>query len=61
MIYNRYGTLIFEGNNNLKWDGTSNRGPNPSSKKLPVGTYFYVLHLNEEGYESLTGWVYLNY
>ena len=61
MIYNRYGTLIFEGNNDLKWDGTSNRGPNPSSKKLPVGTYFYVLHLNEEGYESLTGWVYLNY
>ena len=39
MIYNRYGTLIFEGNNNLKWDGTSNHGPNPSSKKL-VGTYF---------------------
>jgi gliding motility-associated-like protein len=61
MIYNRYGTLIFEGNNDLKWNGTSNRGPNPSSKKLPVGTYFYVLHLNEEGYETLTGWVYLNY
>jgi gliding motility-associated-like protein len=61
LIYNRYGTLIFEGNNDLKWDGTSNRGPNPSSKKLPVGTYFYVLRLNEEGYETQTGWVYLNY
>lgn len=61
LIYNRYGTLIFEGNNNLKWDGTSNRGPNPSSKKLPIGTYFYVLQLNEEGYKPVTGWVYLNY
>lgn len=61
LIYNRYGTLIFEGNNDLKWEGTSNRGPNPSSKKLPVGTYFYVLHLNEDGYGTLTGWVYLNY
>ena len=61
LIYNRYGTLIFEGNNDLKWDGTSNRGPNPSTKKLAVGTYFYVLHLNEENYGSKTGWVYLNY
>lgn len=61
LIYNRNGTLIFEGNNDLKWNGTSNRGPNPSPKKLPVGTFFYVLHLNEEGYGSKTGWVYLNY
>lgn len=61
LIYNRYGTLIFEGNNDLKWDGTSNRGANSNSKKNPVGTYFYVLYLNETGYASLTGWVYLNY
>lgn len=61
LIYNRYGTVIFEGDNDTKWDGTSNRGANPSSKLMPVGTYFYVLHLNQEGYEPLTGWVYLNY
>ena len=61
LIYNRYGSLVFEGNNDLKWDGTSNRGLNSSSKKLAVGTYFYILHLNEEGYGSETGWVYLNY
>ena len=40
MIYNRYGTLIFEGNNNLKWDGTSNRGPNPSSKNFRLAPIF---------------------
>ena len=61
LIYNRYGTVVFEGNNDIKWDGSSNRGANASSKKLPVGTYFYVLHLNQEGYDPLTGWVYLNY
>ena len=61
LIFNRYGTLVFEGHNDLKWEGTSNRGVNSSSDLLPVGTYFYVLRLNQEGYDPLTGWVYLNY
>ena len=60
-IYNRYGTMVFEGDNNLKWDGSANRGPNPRSGKLPVGTYFYVLYLNEADYGPRSGWVYLNY
>ena len=61
LIYNRYGTLIFEGDNNLKWYGRSNRGINDRGKLVPVGTYFYVLQLNDPNYQSLTGWVYLNY
>ncbi|MBT8258781.1 MAG: gliding motility-associated C-terminal domain-containing protein [Bacteroidia bacterium] len=61
LIYNRYGTLIFEGNNSLKWYGRSNRGLNDQGELVPVGTYFYVLHLNDPNYSSLTGWVYLNY
>ena len=61
LIYNRFGTLIFEGNNDFKWQGKSNRGINDIGKLLPVGTYFYVLHLNDPNYNSLTGWVYLNY
>ena len=60
-IFNRYGTMVFEGDNDLKWDGSANRGPNPSSGKLPVGTYFYVLILNEIDYGPRSGWVYLNY
>ena len=55
-IYNRYGQCIFEGNNNKKWAGQSNDG-----KLAPVGTYFYVLHLNNEDNEMFTGWVYCNY
>jgi gliding motility-associated-like protein len=60
LIYNRYGTLIFEGNNSKPWDGKANRGLNNLGKLLPNGTYFYVLHLNDPNYKSLVGWVYLN-
>lgn len=59
LIYNRYGTLIFEGNNDLKWYGKSNRGIN-KGKDLPTGTYFYVLNLNDPNFTTQTGWVYLN-
>ncbi|WP_335974694.1 gliding motility-associated C-terminal domain-containing protein [Gaetbulibacter jejuensis] len=60
-IYNRYGTLIFEGDNSKPWDGKANRGINNLGKLLPVGTYYYVLHLNDPNYKSMAGWVYLNY
>ncbi|WP_179333122.1 T9SS type B sorting domain-containing protein [Winogradskyella costae] len=61
-IYNRYGTLIFEGNNSNKWFGIANKGLMYTDKVLPVGTYFYVLYLNEPNTDSkpFTGWVYLN-
>ncbi|OUR92248.1 hypothetical protein A9Q87_07140 [Flavobacteriales bacterium 34_180_T64] len=60
-IYNRYGTLIFEGDNSNSWNGTINRGLNNHGKIVPVGTYYYILNLNETGYQSLVGWVYVNY
>lgn len=59
-IYNRLGTLIFEGNNNLRWEGKSNRGINHGSL-VPVGTYYYVLNLNDSNYKPKVGWVYVNY
>ncbi|KAB8155342.1 T9SS type B sorting domain-containing protein [Kordia sp. TARA_039_SRF] len=66
-IYNRYGTLIYEGDRNTpRWNGFANRGT-PKNKKLPTGTYFYVLYLNDENTlaspllleQTYTGWVYL--
>jgi len=61
LIYNRYGTLIFKGNNSIpNWDGTANKGINNKGKPMPVGTYFYVLHLNDSNYKTMSGWVYLN-
>ena len=61
LIYNRLGTLIFEGNNSKPWDGKANKGLNNLGKLLPVGTYYYILNLNDPNYKSLQGWVYMNY
>ncbi|WCO00344.1 gliding motility-associated C-terminal domain-containing protein [Psychroserpens ponticola] len=60
-IYNRYGTLIFEGNNDNPWYGLINRGLNNHGKIVPVGTYFYTINFNDTNYESQVGWVYVNY
>lgn len=60
LIYNRYGTLLFKGNNNLKWHGQINQGVININQIVPTGTYFYVLKLNDKNYKDLVGWVYLN-
>jgi len=62
-IFNRYGTLVYQGGDKLGfWDGKSNKGINNIGEQLPVGTYYYVLYLNDSNYlEPLTGWVYMNY
>ena len=59
-IYNRYGKLIFNGNNSNKWDGSSNV-QSQSTNKVPVGTYFYYLSLNNEAKDVISGYVYVNY
>ena len=61
LIYNRYGTLIFEGDANTKWYGQINEGLTNQNKIVPVGTYFYVLNLKDSNYNVQTGWVYVNY
>lgn len=60
-IYNRYGNLIYEGNNNTPWYGIVNRGINNKGKTVPVGTYYYILNLNDPNYRPFMGWVYVNY
>ena len=59
-IYNRLGTLIFEGNNEKPWLGFTNRGIN-QGHLVPVGTYYYVLNLKNQDYKPINGWVYINY
>lgn len=61
-IYNRWGTLVWKGNNNTPdWDGFANQGNIIGSQQLPAGTYYYCLYLREPNYEKpITGWVFLN-
>lgn len=60
-IYNRLGVLIYETKNYKNdWNGTPNKGIPITSDLLPVGTYFYVLDLNN-GERPLIDWIYLNY
>ena len=67
LIYNRLGTLIFKGGTSLTpWNGYANKGY-PTGQKMPTGTYFYVLYLNDANTitaplllpQTYTGWVYL--
>ena len=60
-IYNRYGDLIFIGNNNKPWHGKINKGLNNNGNTVPVGTYYYLLNLNDPNYKPIVGWVYVNY
>lgn len=48
-IYNRWGNLIYTSSPyNNDWDGTVNNGATiGTSGKAPVGTYFYIITLND--------------
>ncbi|WP_439151957.1 gliding motility-associated C-terminal domain-containing protein [Winogradskyella sp.] len=60
-IYNRYGDIIFVGDNTKPWDGTINRGLNNHGSLVTIGTYYYILNLNDSNYRQKVGWVYVNY
>lgn len=60
-IYNRWGKLVWSGNNSkADWDGSV---PNAiGGEKAPEGTYYYVLNLNDPDYpNALVGYLYLAY
>lgn len=60
-IYNRYGEVLFVGDNDKPWNGKINSGLNNRGKTVPVGTYYYVLNLKDPEYKPIVGWVYVNY
>jgi len=59
-IYNRWGILIWKGNNNTEdWDGYVKNGVN--NQQATDGTYFYILNLNDVDYPNpLTGFLFIN-
>jgi gliding motility-associated-like protein len=60
-IYNRWGKLIWTGNNNTEdWNGYAKNGL--GYEKVPAGTYFYILNLNDENYpDAIAGYLYITY
>lgn len=61
-IYNRWGKLIWTGDNRSNdWDGEAVKGLVLDTGKVPDGTYFYVLELNDPEYpEPLIGYLYFH-
>jgi len=61
-VYNRWGRLIWTGNNTSpEWTGEAVKGTVFLKGKVPDGTYFYVLELNDAGYpKPLTGYLYFS-
>ena len=60
-IFNRWGNTVYKkkGYDNT-WNGTSTgRVTINTGKKLPVGTYYYVLDLGD-GSKPKKGWIYIN-
>lgn len=62
IIYNRWGALIYKKENYANtWDGTATQSIILSKgSKLPTGTYFYILQLNNNS-KSIKGWIYITY
>ena len=59
LIYNRWGKLLWTGDNNKPdWDGFAEEAIGET--RVPAGTYFYILHLNDSNYpKPLTGYLFL--
>jgi gliding motility-associated-like protein len=60
-IYNRWGNRVFEASPyQSNWDGRSSHHLTIGNNELPVGTYFYVLHPNDNQTPVFKGSIYLN-
>ena len=61
-VFNRWGTKVFDmkGYNNT-WDGSSTGIRTMGAKrKLPIGTYYYVLDTGDDSTKQKKGWLYLS-
>jgi large repetitive protein len=59
-IFNRAGTLVYQAigydNNNILFDGISNKGVSPMGTNLPDGTYYYIID-KRDGSKPLAGYL----
>ena len=61
VIYNRWGTVLFEGNAvSPDWDGNNEKGIKIGGSKLPIGVYFFILNFNDSTKKDIQGRLYLS-
>ncbi|WP_345027371.1 gliding motility-associated C-terminal domain-containing protein, partial [Flavivirga jejuensis] len=59
-IFNRWGALVYESDNYQNdWNGTTGKGAIGAAGKVPNGTYYYIVQLQNSGLNPVTGPVYL--
>ncbi len=59
-IFNRWGAQVFESNNYANnWNGVSDGTTFGGAKRLPAGTYYYIVILENSGLKPFTGAIYL--
>ena len=58
--YNRWGAKVFESDNYTNdWNGISEGVTLGNAKRLPSGTYYYIVILENSGLKPFTGAIYL--
>ncbi|MFO8234429.1 MAG: gliding motility-associated C-terminal domain-containing protein, partial [Bacteroidales bacterium] len=57
IIYNRWGVKVFRRKQYTNEEGTAWDGKTDKGKKLPSGTYYYVIKTHEKGVDKLSGTV----
>ncbi|MGZ4089164.1 MAG: T9SS type B sorting domain-containing protein, partial [Bacteroidia bacterium] len=63
-VYNRWGNLVYSMKgytNSNAWDGKPNANGKSGNNKLPPGTYYYLLILNDDAGQVFKGFVELMY
>lgn len=56
-IYSRWGQLVYKGNQSTApWNGRLMN----TKELVPVGVYYYIMNLNDQGYQPFQGTVYVS-
>ena len=60
MIFNRWGSKVYEGvNYQNDWGGSSPNNSFGNSGMLPTGTYYYIIKVTNRDFEPINGYIYL--
>lgn len=61
-IFNRWGNIVYSSEPYINdWNGLPNTQGKTGSNKLPAGTYYFILQLNDANLTSFKGFIQLEY